>query len=87
MGWIDSIKSSKWWEDAIERAGKTFFQAYLAFWLVAAQVADNQAEMFDTLFTWDNVKAGVVGVALSLASSVISKGRGNPKSASLARNL
>ena len=83
MGWIDDIRSRAWLKDAAERASKTFFQAYIAFWLVASQMAENQADMFDTLFTADNVKAGVVGVALSFGTSGVSKLRGNAESASL----
>jgi len=82
MGWLDNLKSSQWWQDATERAVKTFLQAYLAFWMVAAQVAGDQSEMFDTLFTWDNVKAGIVGLVLSLGTSALSKARGDSSTAS-----
>jgi hypothetical protein len=60
-----------------ERAAKTFLQAYLMFWMLQAGLGDTTAEhpgdAFDLLFTWDNVKAGVVALALSVASSLISK--------------
>jgi hypothetical protein len=66
--------SKVWWLSAAERAGKTFLQAYLTFWIMVAGFASGAAQVnadaFDLLFTWNNVKAGVVGLALSLATSV-----------------
>jgi hypothetical protein len=50
-------------KETAERAGRTFLQAYLAFWLVVGSD-------FDSLFTLDNLKAGVVAVALSVAMSL-----------------
>lgn len=63
--------------DSAERAARTFVQSYLACWL-AAGAAD-----YDELFTVTNLKAGVVGLALSLAVSVGAKKRGADDSASL----
>lgn len=64
-----------------ERAAKTFVQAYLLVWTVKAGyldvgVAVPHSDAFNVLFTLDNVKAGIVGVALSIATSVGSKGIG-----------
>lgn len=50
-------------KESIERAVRTFVQAYLSVWLVGG--AD-----FDGLTNTDNLKAGVVAVALSLAMSM-----------------
>lgn len=58
-----------------ERALKTFFQGYFAFWLVNP-VAPVE---YDTLFTEANAKAGVVALALSIATSIGTKGLGPDK--------
>jgi len=50
-------------KDAAERAVKTFIQAYLGVWMATG--AD-----FDGLASGDNLKAGVVAVALSIAMSM-----------------
>lgn len=50
-------------KDTVERAARTFVQAYLSVWLVTG--AD-----FDGLTDADNLKAGVVAVALSVAMSM-----------------
>ena len=63
--------------DALERAGRTFGQAYLAAWVAYGGAA------YDELFTVDNLKAGVVGLALSFAVSLGAKKRGADDSASL----
>lgn len=77
----------KFAKDVAERAAKTFVQAYLAFWLMRAGLAGDtvpDADAFDVLFTLDNAKAGVVGVALSVAFSFGSKRLGpDPNSASV----
>lgn len=60
---------SKFFKDLAERAVKTFGQFYLGSWLfLSGDSAD-----FDHLFTTTNVKAGVVGLALSAATSLGSK--------------
>lgn len=66
---------NKFIKSTVERATKTFLQGYLAFWLVnpAAPV------QYETLFTTNNLKAGVVALALSVATSVGSKGVGPDK--------
>lgn len=74
--------------DAAERAAKTFAQAYFGLWLLRAgladaDVAEPRAAAFDLLFTIDNVKAGVVGVALSVATSFGSRPFGRRDDASL----
>ena len=74
--------TKRFWQDAIERAAKTFFQAYAAAW-VAVSAATGSALDFDTLFTLDNVKAGVVGVAISFFMSMGSTLRGDRNNASL----
>ena len=77
--------------DAAERLAKTFMQFYFGFWLLTAGLLNTTADIggsagaFDTLFTVDNLKAGVVGMALSLATSVASKPFGNKEDASLTR--
>ena len=50
-------------KDAVERAANTFVQAYLGVWMATG--AD-----FDGLTSTDNLKAGVVAVALSIAMSM-----------------
>jgi hypothetical protein len=78
-------------KDAGERLAKTFVQFYLGFWLLTIGLLDTvavqpgTADAFSTLFTVDNLKAGVVGVALSLATSFASKPFGNKEDASLVR--
>lgn len=65
-------------KDIAERASKTFLQFYLGFWLLTNGLLNTDAatpspDMFDTLFTSDNLKAGVVGLALSLATNFVTK--------------
>lgn len=50
-------------KDAAERAVRTFLQGYLGAWLATG--AD-----FDGLVSTDNLKVGVVAVALSVAMSM-----------------
>lgn len=69
--------SKRWLLDALERAGRTFGQAYLAAWVALGDLS------YETLFTVTNLKAGVVGLALSLAVSLGARKRGADDSASL----
>jgi hypothetical protein len=67
----------RWALDTLERAAKTFVQAYLSVWIAIGGTS------FDTLFTRDNLEAGVVGLALAVASAVGARRVGAPDSASL----
>ena len=49
--------------ETVERAARTFLQGYLGAWLATG--AD-----FDGLISTDNLKVGVVAVALSVAMSM-----------------
>jgi hypothetical protein len=71
-----SDATKRWLADALERAARTFGQAYLGVWLALG--AD-----FDHLFTRNNLEGGVTGLALSLAVSIGAKKRGADDSASL----
>jgi len=55
--------SSSFSKDVLERAARTFLQGYLGAWLATG--AD-----FDGLVSTDNLKVGVVAVALSVAMSM-----------------
>ena len=55
--------STQFIKDTVERGVRTFVQAYLSVWLVTG--AD-----FDGLTNGDNLKSGVVAVALSVAMSM-----------------
>lgn len=55
--------SASFMKDAVERAVRTFLQAYLGVWIATG--AD-----FDGLVDTDNLKVGVVAVALSVAMSM-----------------
>lgn len=59
-------------KDTAERAVRTFFQGYLGSWLATG--AD-----FDGLIKTDNLKVGVVAVALSVAMSLGLKRVGSNK--------
>jgi len=59
-------------KDTAERAVRTFFQGYLGSWLATG--AD-----FDGLVKADNLKVGVVAVALSIAMSLGLKKVGSNK--------
>lgn len=65
-----------WVKDTAERAARTFLQAYLTLWIVVGGTD------FDALFTVENLKAGVVGIGLSVAMAVGAKQTGNPDDAS-----
>ncbi len=83
-----SDKTKRFLADLGERAGKTFAQFYLGSWLLAAGLLNTDfdtpnAGAYDLLFTLNNVKAGVVGVALSVATSIGAKKLGAGDSASL----
>lgn len=61
--------------DALERAGRTFLQFYLGAWVLASGFLNTNFDVpnqssFDLLFTMSNLKAGVVGVALAIATAV-----------------
>ena len=55
--------SASFVKDAAERAARTFLQAYLGVWIATG--AD-----FDGLVDTENLKVGVVAVALSVAMSM-----------------
>jgi len=70
------LTDKTWWLSMADRLVKTFVGGYLTFWLLTAGLGDttastNPSSAFDTLFTWNNVKAGVVAVALSFAQNVL----------------
>lgn len=65
-GWASFAKQ------AVERALRTFLQGYFAFWVVSDTTYEN-------LFTADNLKAGVVAMAASLAMSLGLKKVGHDK--------
>jgi hypothetical protein len=64
--------NSKFLKDTVERAVKTFIQAYLGAWVVAGS-------NFDALTDMDNVKVGVVAVAASVAMAMGLKNVGSNK--------
>lgn len=82
-----STRTKRFLKDMGERAGKSFAQGYFAFWLLTAGWAKDDikgsAAAFDTLFTLNNVKAGVVMTAFSIATSYGSRTVGRSDSASL----
>jgi hypothetical protein len=66
---------SEFIQKTAERAAKTFIQFYLGSWLfLSGEAAD-----FEHLFTMENVEAGIVGIALSVATSIGTKGIGPNK--------
>lgn len=65
--------------DLGERAGRSFIQGFLGLWLANP----SQPVEFDTLFTVNNLKAGVVMAVLSIGMALLGKGVGNPDSASV----
>ncbi len=67
----------RWALDTAERAAMTFAQAYLAVWVAVGGAT------YNTLFTVNNVQAGVVGLALAVAVAVGAKQIGASDSASL----
>ena len=80
------LGDKQWWLSTGERMAKSFVQGYLAFWLLAAGLTNSSADQpnadaFDLLFTWDNVKAGIVTMVLSLATSFASTPLGPDKNA------
>lgn len=73
-----------WFQSAAERGVKTFLQGYFGFWFLVAGLGDTSAavpgpDAFDTLFSMDNVKAGVVMLALSVGTSVVTTRLGPDK--------
>lgn len=78
--------SKIWWLSTLERAGKSFFQAYITFWLLAAGLTDTSTEVpnadaFELLFTMDNLKAAFVMTVLSFFTSTASTPLGPDKAA------
>lgn len=63
--------------DLVERTVRTFVQAYLGYWVTLGGAA------YDTLFTINNLKVAVAAAAMSVATALLSKGVGNPTSASV----
>lgn len=55
--------SASFIKDAAERAARTFLQAYLGVWIATGA-------NFDGLVDTENLKVGVVAVALSVAMSM-----------------
>lgn len=64
--------------DAGERVAVTFVEGFLTVWLL---FGDSQA---DQLFTWTNVKGGLVAGALAAGKSLLASLKGRRDSASLA---
>lgn len=69
------VMSISFIKEAAERAVRTFVQAYLSVWVVSG--AD-----FEGLTNADNLKAGAVAVALSVAMSMGLKNVGPNKNSS-----
>jgi len=68
--------NSKFVKDTAERAARTFLQGYLGAWLAGGADADG-------LWATDNLKVGVVAVALSVAMAMgLKKVGSNKESAS-----
>lgn len=65
--------------DLLERAGRSFVQGFLGLWLANP----SEPVEFDTLFTVDNLKAGVVMATLSVGMALLGKGVGSPDTASV----
>lgn len=61
------MKISRYYQDLLERAAQTFWQGYLAAWIVASAGAPD----YDKLFTVFNLQLGVVALALSTMKSGI----------------
>lgn len=59
-------------KDTVERAGRTFLQGYLGAWLAGGAAAEG-------LWATDNLKVGLVAVALSVAMSLGLKKVGSNK--------
>ena len=64
---------SPYLRDLAERASRTFVQGYLTAWLIGGP-------NYDTLFTFSNLKYGVVALALSVAMSLGLKSVGTKNS-------
>lgn len=60
---LETAMKSSFIKETAERAARTFLQAYLGVWVATG--AD-----FDGLVDSDNLKTGVVAVALSIAMSM-----------------
>jgi hypothetical protein len=75
-----------WWLSTLERAAKTFVQAYITFWMLAAGLGNTpttqpNADAFNTMFTMNNLKAAVVATVLSFVTSAASTPVGPDKAA------
>lgn len=70
-----SEATKKFLADVTERMAKTFFQGFVLAWLVF------QDGQWDALISMDNLKAGIAGGVLSLATSLASKKVGSPNTA------
>jgi hypothetical protein len=78
------VLSKLWLLSTGERLAKSFVQGYIAFWTLSAGFGNTPTEVtgagaFDLLFTWDNVKAGVVMAVFSMGTSFLSTGLGPDK--------
>lgn len=65
-----------WFLSTAERAVKTFVQGYLATFFLLAGLGSGPvddypgADTFDLLFTWNNIKGGVVAAFISFLMSI-----------------
>ena len=76
----------KYWQDVAERAGWTFIEGYAGWWLIAAGGALKDRDFvgaYDYLFTVNNLRAGVVVMAISIVKSRLVKNVGEPSTASI----
>lgn len=67
--------SKKWFIDTAERVLKTFVQGFVMAWLVF------QDKTWDAFVSLDNLKAGLVAGAISLAMALVGGQIGSPRTA------